>query len=124
MSSIDGRDCDSGARARYRVPAQTDVDVLLAELERVQAEAHTASTAPSAAEAVTLASAAMRLVENQLGETTGSGLTTEDLTLSRTVLSAALKVLLAALDGAVEADPETRRDRRRRRRVGHAPRLK
>ena len=88
----------------YAVAAvDADLGVLLAELNRVRADRRDEGRAgPDAAEAITLASAAIRLVETQLQLQPRADMTAEDLELARAVLRGALEVLRAALDRAAE----------------------
>lgn len=90
--------------AGYAVAAvDADLGVLLAELNRVRADrTEGGHGGPDAAEAITLASAAIRLVETQLQLQSRADMTAEDLELARSVLRGALEVLRAALDRAAQ----------------------
>jgi hypothetical protein len=98
-------------------PTRTDLSVLLAELNRVRAP-QTGPSTPSAAEAITLAAAAMRLVEAQLNPQIRGALDDADFALSRDLLRATLDVLRAALAGLGEhAEEEANRGIWARRRA-------
>lgn len=98
-------------------PSRADLTVLLGELDRVRAAAPDDGLPPSAAEAITLASAAMRLVEAQLAARARGDSDNEDVDLSRDVLRAALDVLHAALAGMPDAPQNADRAPRLRRRA-------
>ena len=98
-----------------------DLGVLLAELNRVRSQSSDdGGAAPTAAEAITLASAAMRLVETQLRLRPPAAMPAEDVDLSREVLRAALEVLRAGLDA--NADQQHAAERTRPRRWGRRAR--
>ncbi|HZC53721.1 MAG TPA: hypothetical protein VE441_14650 [Mycobacterium sp.] len=88
---------------------RADLAVLLAELHRVR-DAKNSDTA-SAGEAITLAAAALRIVETTLSRTGDTGLEPADLATAREILRDVLETLAAAAD-RIDDNSAPREDRR------------
>lgn len=106
------------------MPTTADLDVLLAEINRVRSA--DAMEAPSPFEAMTLAAAAIRMVEAQLARAGAVGIPEADIATAREALQGALEALHAAVN-RVEADTAARdvgpfRARWRRRKSHSTPR--
>ena len=116
---MDPTDHHPGAN-RAVAAIDADLQVLLAELRRVHAQESTPESGPTAGEAITLASAAMRLVETQL-DAPAAELTDDEVSLAREVLREALHVLRAALAALPERHESVGNGRGRlwRRRAAH-----